>query len=291
MRLASFYSRGLTRVGVVRGEEIVDLAEADPQLPETMTGLLGAGPAALEAAHAAGRRSRAAGPLSGVRLAPPVPRPGKILAIGMNYRDHIAELGREPPAHQVWFNKQPGCVTGPYDPVERPVVSSALDYEGELCFVIGRRCRHVPRERAGEVIAGFCVGNDVSVRDWQMRTPTMIMGKGFDSHGPLGPWLTTADEVADPHDLAIRTHVNDELRQDGHTGEMIFDCYDQIAHLSQAFTLEPGDVIFTGTPRGVGAGHDPPRYLAAGDRVRIEIDGLGSLDNPVVDEDGATVIE
>jgi len=291
VRLASFRRKGGTRVGVVRGEEIVDLAEAAPDLPDTLTGLLGTARAGLEAADAAARRSRAAVPLSEVSLAPPVPRPGKVLAIGMNYRDHIAELGREPPAHQVWFNKQAGCVTGPHDPIERPVVSSALDYVGELCFVIGRRCRHVPRERAGEVIAGFCVGNDVSVRDWQMRTPTMIMGKGFDTHGPLGPWLTTADEVADPHDLAIRTSVNGDLRQDGHTAEMIFDCYEQIAHLSQAFTLEPGDVIFTGTRRGVGAGFEPPRHLAAGDRVRIEIDGLGGLDNPVVEEDGATVID
>jgi 2-keto-4-pentenoate hydratase/2-oxohepta-3-ene-1,7-dioic acid hydratase in catechol pathway len=165
-----------------------------------------------------------------------------------------------------------------------PRVSKALDYEGELGVVIGRRCRHVPRERARDVIAGYLVVNDVSVRDWQLRIPTWTMGKSFDTHGPLGPWLTTADEVGDPHALRLRTWVNGELRQDSNTKHLIFDCFALVEHLSTAFTLEPGDVVSTGTPGGVGIACKPPRLLQVGDVVRVEIDGLGLIENPVVDE-------
>jgi 2-keto-4-pentenoate hydratase/2-oxohepta-3-ene-1,7-dioic acid hydratase in catechol pathway len=175
-------------------------------------------------------------------------------------------------------------VTGPYDPVHLPRVSSALDYEGELAFVIGKRCRHVPRARAHEVIAGFCVHDDVSVRDWQLRVPTWTMGKSFDTHGPLGPWLTTSDEVGDPHALSIRTLVNGEVRQSSNTKELIFDCYTLVEHITTAFTLEVGDVIATGTPGGVGIGMKPPRMLVAGDVVRIEIQNLGFIQNEVVPE-------
>ena len=167
-----------------------------------------------------------------------------------------------------------------------PRVSSLLDYEAELAIVIGKRCRHVPVENAHEVIAGYTIANDVSVRDWQLRTPTMTIGKSFDTHGPLGPWIVTADELGDPHDLGIRTFVNDELRQDSNTGEMIFNCYEQVAHLSEAFTLEPGDVIATGTPAGIGAVRQPfpDGLLKVGDVVRIEIDGIGELQNTVIEE-------
>ena len=162
-----------------------------------------------------------------------------------------------------------------------PRVSAAVDYEGELGFVIGRRCRHVPRARAHEVIAGYLCVDDVSVRDWQMRVATWTMGKSFDTHGPIGPWITTSDEVGDPHGLRLRTWVNGELRQDSNTKQLIFDCYALVEHLSTGFTLEPGDVIATGTPSGVGAVMKPPKFLRAGDVVRIEIDGLGALENPV----------
>ena len=223
--------------------------------------------------------------LEDVRLLSPV-LPRKYLAIGLNYADHIAESGMEAPEFPIFFNKQPTCVVGPGDDVHMPRVSALLDYEGELAVVIGRRCRHVPANRAGEVIAGYTIANDVSVRDWQVRTPTMTMGKSFDTHGPLGPWLVTPDELGDPHDLTIRTWVNDELRQDASTREMIFDCYEQIAHLSTAFTLEPGDVIATGTPAGVGALRQPfpDGLLKTGDVVRIAIDGIGELRNPIVEE-------
>jgi 2-keto-4-pentenoate hydratase/2-oxohepta-3-ene-1,7-dioic acid hydratase in catechol pathway len=224
-------------------------------------------------------------PLDEVRLLAPV-LPRKFLAIGLNYADHIAESGMEAPEFPVFFNKQVTCVVGPGDDVHLPRVSNLLDYEGELAVVIGTRCRHVPAERAHEVIAGYTIANDVSVRDWQLRTPTMTMGKSFDTHGPLGPWLVTPDELGDPHDLAIKTYVNDELRQDGNTGEMIYDCYEQVAHLSQAFTLEPGDVIATGTPAGIGAVRQPfpEGLLKVGDVVRVQIDGIGELVNTVVAE-------
>jgi len=162
----------------------------------------------------------------------------------------------------------------------------AVDYEGELGMVIGRRCRHVPLERALEMVAGYTVVNDVSVRDWQRRSPTMMMGKGFDTHGPTGPWVVTVDEVGDPQGLAVRTEVNGELRQDGHTSDMIFSCAQMIEHLSAAFTLEPGMLVSTGTPAGVGAAHDPPKWLVAGDTVTVTVEGVGVLTNPVEDEPG-----
>ncbi|HZU78718.1 MAG TPA: fumarylacetoacetate hydrolase family protein, partial [Acidimicrobiales bacterium] len=185
--------------------------------------------------------------------------------------------------HQVWFNKQRTCVVGPGAPVEMPAVSDMVDYEGELAFVIARRCRQVPVADALSVIAGFTVMNDVSVRDWQWRTPTWTLGKSFDSHGPLGPCLVTPDEAGDPQDMTLRTWVNGELRQQGSTADMIFGVAEQIALLSTACTLEPGDVVSTGTPPGVGAGFDPPRWLRPGDTVRIEIDRIGVLENPVVE--------
>ena len=205
----------------------------------------------------------------------PVPRPPSFLAIARNYDAHVRELGHERPELQTWFSKQPTCVIGPGAAIEVPRVSDAVDYEGELGLVIGRRCRHVPAGRALEVVAGVTVVNDVSVRDWQWRTPTMMMGKGFDTHGPTGPWIVTVDEVEDLQDLAVRTWVNGELRQDGRTADMIFTCAQMIEHLSEAFTLEPGMLITTGTPAGVAAGQDPPRWLSAGDTVTVEVEGVG----------------
>ena len=221
-------------------------------------------------------------PLDSVRRHAPVPHPPAILAIGMNYRAHVAEMGREPPEYQYWFNKQRTSIAGPGDPIVLPTVSTMVDYEGELAMVIGRRCQHIPAARALEVVAGFTIINDVSTRDWQWRTPTFTVGKSFDSHAPCGPWLVTTDELDDPGHLALRTWVNDELRQDSSTADLIFGCAALIEYLTTAFPLEAGTVIATGTPAGVGAGFDPPRFLADGDVVRIEIEGIGSLVNPVV---------
>jgi 2-keto-4-pentenoate hydratase/2-oxohepta-3-ene-1,7-dioic acid hydratase in catechol pathway len=290
VKLCTFEHDGTLRAGVVLEDAVVDLSVAAPELPRDVAALLAAGPDALARAQSAAAAARERLPLAPLRLASPILRPPKFLAIGLNYADHVAESGQKPPAFPIVFNKQSTCVTGPHDPVQMPRVSSALDYEGELGFVVGRRCRHVPRARAHEVIAGYLVVNDVSVRDWQLRVPTMTMGKSFDTHGPLGPWLTTADELGDPHGLRLRTWVNGELRQDSSTKNLIFDCFALIEHLSTAFTLEPGDVVATGTPGGVGIAMKPPRLLRVGDSVRIEIEGLGALENQIVAEPDTTVL-
>ena len=284
MKLATFSQAGSTRIGVVRGDEIVDLSSAAPELPRDLIGFLAAGPGARQRAGEVASAGTARIPLADVKLESPILRPPKLLAVGLNYADHVAESGAQTPKLPTIFNKQSTCVTGPYDPVHMPRVSSALDYEGELAFVIGKRCRHVPRSRAPEVIAGYLICNDVSVRDWQLRIPTWTLGKSFDTHGPLGPWLTTSDEVGDPHGLSIRTLVNGEVRQSSNTKELIFDCYAIVEHLSTAFTLEVGDVISTGTPSGVGVAMKPPRMLVAGDVIRIEIEKLGFIQNEVVPE-------
>jgi 2-keto-4-pentenoate hydratase/2-oxohepta-3-ene-1,7-dioic acid hydratase in catechol pathway len=285
MRLVTFSDARSARVGVVTGDEVVDLSKV---APGQMLDFLAAGAGALDAARRAlGSAPRV--PLATVRLCAPVPRPPKFLAIFLNYPTHAAEVGQGAPDFPVFFNKQSTCVVGPADAIHVPPESALVDYEGELAVVIGRRCRRVPASRAAEVIAGYTITNDVTVRDWQVRAPTVTLGKSWDTHGPLGPWLVTGDEVGDPHALRLRTLVNGELRQDVGTGDMLVDCFRQVEFLSTAFTLEPGDVIATGTPAGIGAMQNPPRFLRAGDVVRVEIDGLGTLENPVVDEPRAAV--
>ncbi|MCP3937552.1 MAG: fumarylacetoacetate hydrolase family protein [Actinomycetia bacterium] len=219
------------------------------------------------------------------QLRAPIVRPPEFLAIGLNYRAHVAEGGRPDPTSPVVFNKQATCVNGPHQPVHIPADAPDLvDYEGELGVVIGKVCRHVPVERAREVVAGYLIVNDVSVRDWQMASPTMTMGKSWDTHGPIGPWFVTDDEIDDPMNLELRTIVGDDVLQQTNTGNMIFDIWTLIAYLSTAFTLLPGTIIATGTPEGVGVFRDPRRMLAAGERVRVEIDGIGAIDNPVITE-------
>ncbi len=280
MKLCRFATDRGAALGIVEGEEVADLSAADvPQEPAAALGAIGQDGLANLAA-AAPRL-----PLADVRLlAPAAPR--KYLAIALNYRNHIAEMGMEAPEVPVFFNKQVTCVVGPGAEIHMPKVSTFLDYEAELALVIGKRCRHVPAERAHEVIAGYTCANDVSVRDWQGKAQTMQIGKSFDTHGPLGPWLVTAEELGDPNDLAIRCYVEDGLRQDARTSEMVFDCFEQVSHLSEAFTLEPGDTIATGTPAGVGLGRQPVRdnLLHVGETVRVEIEGIGELVNSVVEE-------
>jgi len=279
-------SAELWRTGVLYGDEVVDLTDPEVGLPAEMTDLLVGGEGALDRASVAARSAARRLPLEAVDLLAPVPRPPKVLALGLNYAAHVAEMRRPPPEHQVWFNKQRTCVVGPGAGIEIPAVSDMVDYEGELAFVIGRPARHVPAAEAASFIAGFTVMNDVSVRDWQARTPTWTLGKSFDTHGPLGPWIVTGDEVGEPSGRRLRTWVNDELRQDASTGDMLFDCGAMVELLSTACSLEPGDVITTGTPPGVGASFDPPRWLRPGDVVRIEIEGIGVLENPVVGPTG-----
>ncbi len=290
MKLVTFTHAHRRRIGAVDNETVVDLAAAAPHLPQTMVGFLRGGADAMADVKRAVASGRNRLPLAGVRLEAPVPRPGKVLAIGMNYGDHVRETGRAAPEHQVWFAKQATCIIGPNDAIQIPTVSDKVDYEAELVVVIGRRCRHVPRARSFEVVAGYCCGNDVSVRDWQARSPTLMMGKGFDTHGPTGPWIVTPDEVANVQALGVRCVLNGQVMQNASTAEMIFDIGAQIEHLTAAFTLEPGDLIFTGTPAGVGNWRDPPVRLKPGDRVRVEIDGIGALENVCEAESGGTTI-
>jgi 2-keto-4-pentenoate hydratase/2-oxohepta-3-ene-1,7-dioic acid hydratase in catechol pathway len=280
---------GARNLGVVAGNEVADVRAVAPQLSPNAVDILSAGREGLDALAAALKTAPRL-PLSSVRLRAPVSRPGKILGIGLNYRAHAAETGREPPSVQTWFNKQATSINDPGGDVMMPAVSEALDYEVELVVVIGRRGRHVPRSRAHEIIGGYMVGCDYSVRDWQRATPTMIMGKGFDTHGPAGPWITTPDEAGDIASLKLTCHVNGEQRQNAICGDMIFDVPAQIEHLTKAFTLEPGDLIFTGTPAGVAAARQPPIFLKVGDRVRCEIGGLGFIEQTIGKESGETRI-
>lgn len=285
MKLVTYQYQGSVSIGKVEGDRVIDLPLSDPSLPATMLALLQGGEEAMTRAAAVKHGHVSA--LSEVTLLAPLPNPSKFLAIGMNYRKHVAEaakVGVQTPPTQVWFNKQVSCINGPFGDVYVPSVSEQLDYEVELCVVIGRRCRHVSREAASSVIAGYMVCNDVSVRDWQLATQTMTIGKSFDTCGPTGPWIVTPDELGDPHALRLRMWVNGELRQDDVTGSMIHDIHAQIAHLSTAFTLEPGDLLATGTPSGVGVAMSPPTWLRAGDVMRAEIEGIGAIENRVIAE-------
>ena len=286
MKLVTFSHRGYTSIGKVEGPTVVDLPASDPAIPRSMRDFLAAGPRTLDRARALNPENGVTFPLSDVRLEAPV-QPSKYLAIGLNYADHVAEanqIGYKVPDTQVWFNKQVSCVNGPFDPVHFPKVSDMLDYEAELGVVIGRRCHRVAVADARSAIAGYLVCNDVSVRDWQRRSPTMQLGKSFNTTGPIGPWIVTDDEVADPHALDIRMLVNGQVRQQSRTDRMIHNIYEQIAYLTTVMTLEPGDVLATGTPSGVGAAMSPPSYLKVGDVMRVEIDGVGHIENRVVAE-------
>jgi 2-keto-4-pentenoate hydratase/2-oxohepta-3-ene-1,7-dioic acid hydratase in catechol pathway len=216
--------------------------------------------------------------IASVRLLAPVPRPGKIFAIGLNYADHVAETGMATPASQIWFTKAGTSVNGPYDPVQIPRGSMMTDYEVEMVAVIGKGGRHISKEDAAAHVFGYCVGNDVTERAWQMRSPQFCLGKSFDTHAPFGPWITTSDVAGDVHNLGIRCFVNGDERQSSNTRHLIFKLWEQIAELSQAMTLEPGDVIFSGTPGGVGMAMKPMTMLKAGDVVRCEVDGLGHIE-------------
>lgn len=280
MKIARFTHGGSTRLGVVDGDTILDAGGNDPSLPTDLVDVL-AGPGLAAVGAAAEGAAEIA--LDAVRLEAPLAVPPTFLAIGLNYRAHVEESGMHKPDVPIVFNKQITCVTGPFDPIEVPTVAPDwVDYEGELGVVIGTRCRNVPAERAHEVVAGYVIVNDVSVRDWQRATPTMTMGKSWDTHGPIGPWLVTSDELTDPHSLALRTYVDGEIRQNGNTAQMLTDCWELIAHISTACTLLPGTIIATGTPEGVGFVMDPPGCLKPGSTVRIEIDGIGAIENPVV---------
>jgi 2-keto-4-pentenoate hydratase/2-oxohepta-3-ene-1,7-dioic acid hydratase in catechol pathway len=278
MKLCRFTHNAKTRIGKIEGDLVVDLS-AVPGVGDSMRALLAALPDIGPALAAAKGDTY---PLSEVRLEAPITDPQKYLAIGMNYKAHADEAragGVPVPTSQLWFNKQVSCINGPFDPIELPKVSDKLDYEAELAVVIGQRCHDVSEADALSVVAGYMVSNDVSVRDWQLRTPTFTLGKSFDTHGPIGPWITTADEIADPHDLIMSLTVNGHEKQRTNTLDMIYSIRQQIAYLATVMTLEPGDILATGTPAGVGIATQT--FLKAGDVVRVEIAGLGFIENTV----------
>lgn len=276
MKLATFTAGAAPELGAVVGDRIVPLNRAAPGLPADMIGVIRVWPTAQAEVRRIADGGAGALALDSVRLLAPIPRPGKIWAIGLNYADHIAESGVETPPNQVWFTKAGTSVTGPFDPVQVP--TAFCDYEVEMVVVVGAGGRNISRADAPGAVFGWCVGNDVTERMWQHRTPQWSLGKSFDTHAPFGPWITTADEVADPHDLGLRCLINGETRQNSNTKHLVFDVWAQIEHLSTAMTLEPGDVIFTGTPGGVGAAMDPRKFLKAGDVMRCEVDGLGAIE-------------
>jgi 2-keto-4-pentenoate hydratase/2-oxohepta-3-ene-1,7-dioic acid hydratase in catechol pathway len=290
VKLATILTHDGPRTAVVDGDEVIDLSTVASDIPTDMVRLLEAGDTVFDRIREAINAGVPRLPLAQVTLTAPV-RPRKFWAIGLNYADHVAESGLPMPESLTVFAKAITSVVGPYDDVERPAVSEMLDYEGELGFVIGRRCRHVGADGAAAVIAGYLVVNDVSVRDWQVMTPQWDLGKSFDTHGPIGPWIVTPDEIGNPHALDLRTYVNGELRQSSNTRNLIFDCFRQVEIISQVCTLEAGDVVATGTPSGIAAGMEGRPWLTPGDRVRVEIDGIGAIENEIVQEvsDGTLV--
>ena len=280
MKIARFTHRGgPPRIGAVDGDEVVSLDRllvGDDVVAAAMLD-----PGTRDAAVVGAERLA----LDAITLLAPVARPPKFFAIGLNYLDHIEEGGRPVPEHPIFFNKQSTCVNDPFGDIPIPAVApNAVDYEGELGLVIGKECRSVSAANAPLVVAGYTIVNDVSVRDWQRRSPTMTLGKSWDGHGPMGPWLVTTDEILDPHGLRMKTFINGELRQDTTTDLMVFNCWQQIETLSTVCTLEVGDVIATGTSSGVAAYFDPPKFVVDGDVCIIEVEGIGSLENTYVNE-------
>jgi 2-keto-4-pentenoate hydratase/2-oxohepta-3-ene-1,7-dioic acid hydratase in catechol pathway len=270
----------------VSGGEYVDVNAADPEMPASVRGLLNLGLEWQRRAWSSLARGAVRHDPAHVRLLAPVPDPRKIICIGLNYRDHAAESGVPVPAEPILFSKYPTSLIGHGETIILPAVSQEVDYEAELVVVIGRGGRHIPRARAFEHVGGYAVGHDVSARDWQLNKPgkQWMAGKTFDTFAPVGPVLVTPDEIPDPHKLGIRLRLNGQTMQESNTSQLIFGVDELIAYLSQVFTLEPGDLIFTGTPPGVGMARKPPVWLKPGDTVEVEIDHLGTLRNNVAAE-------
>ena len=283
MQLVTYHSdRGL-RLAAIRGQEYVDLQDADPAIPATMIDFLAGGETMRDRAASAAARGKGLS-RDDVRLSAPIPAPQKIFCVGLNYADHARETGKEAPAEPVIFNKFVTAVCGDGDPIKLPKLSREVDYEAELVAVIGRGGRHIPRGSALAHVAGYCCGHDVSARDWQLRKPggQWLLGKSFDGFAPMGPALVTADEVGDAGNLRIQLRLNGRVMQDSTTAQLIFSVAELVAYVSGVCTLAPGDVIFTGTPPGVGAARKPPVFLQAGDAVEVEIERVGVLRNRVI---------
>lgn len=286
MKLVTFERGAETAVGVLEDGEVTDLGLAAPDLPGTVRDLLAAGPTALERASRAASSAERRHPLEKLTLLPPVPDPGKVICLGLNYAEHAAESGHEPPEHPTVFLRSRTSLVGHGSPIVRPRLSDQLDFEGELAVLIGRRAHHVSEREALAHVAGYACFNDASVRDVQYWTSQWTLGKNFDRTGSFGPALVTADELPPgAAGLRIRTRLDGRVVQDATTADMIFPVARIVSLLSEVCTLEPGDTLITGTPSGVGKARTPPLWLRPGDVVEVEIEGVGTLRNPLVDED------
>jgi 2-keto-4-pentenoate hydratase/2-oxohepta-3-ene-1,7-dioic acid hydratase in catechol pathway len=280
MKLASFIANDKSTYGLLAGDELLEPGDAfRVRYPDLRAAI-----AAAVLEELASGEIAASYAVDSVQFLPLIPNPDKILCVGVNYRPHIEEMGRDIPDHPVVFVRFPGSQTGHGQPVLRPTVSESFDFEGELAIVIGKPARHVSRVDALDYIVGYCCFMDGSVRDWQKHTMQFTPGKNFDSSGSMGPWLVTSDDVPDPSVLTLTTRVNDEVMQQGQLSDLVFDIPGLIEYCSTFTELLPGDVIATGTPGGVGAARTPPRWLKAGDSVEVDIPGVGLLANPVADE-------
>jgi 2-keto-4-pentenoate hydratase/2-oxohepta-3-ene-1,7-dioic acid hydratase in catechol pathway len=283
MRIITFEAGGQTHPGVILGDFALDLAAAGFSTVHDLIKHNVVGQSQLEkliAEAPIAARYR----LGDIKLLAPLPQPKKLICVGLNYLDHAKETGAEVPKVPTIFNKFATAVIGPGDNIVLPKVSKAPDYEAELAFVIGQGGRHIAAENWADHVFGYTIVNDVSARDYQKATSQWLMGKTFDTFAPLGPWIVTADEIPDPHVLDIQLDIDGEVLQKSNTRELIFKIPELIAFLSSVFTLEPGDIVSTGTPAGVGFTRNPPRFLRAGEEVTVKIQGIGELRNPVVAE-------
>ena len=285
MKLATILTDRGPRAALAVSGGLVDLHAADPSIPDSLPGILAAGSECLERVAACAQADPTLAE-DQARFLPVIPCPQKILCVGLNYADHARESGAEVPEEPVIFSKFASALTGHGQPIELPRASAEVDYEAELVVVIGRRGKHVPEDQAMDYVAGYACGHDVSARDWQLRKPggQWLLGKTFDTFAPVGPYLVTRDEVPDPHQLDIQLRLNGQTMQSSNTRELIFSIPRLIAYISQVMTLEVGDLIFTGTPPGVGFSRKPPVFLKPGDVAEVEIQHLGVLRNPVVAE-------
>jgi 2-keto-4-pentenoate hydratase/2-oxohepta-3-ene-1,7-dioic acid hydratase in catechol pathway len=285
MRLITYHGLDGPRVAGMRDNQFIDLNHADPGVPACIKALLAQGPDGMGRAQAAMASGKPI-PLEGFRPAPPIPQPEKIICVGLNYADHAKETGAKSPPEPILFCKFSSSVCGNGQPIVLPRISQEVDFEAELVAVIGRGGRHISRQKAMEHVGGYCCGNDVSARDWQIRKPggQWLLGKSFDTFAPIGPAIFTADEIPQPGNLKIQLRLNGQVMQKSSTAQLIFAIDYLVSYVSDICTLAPGDLIFTGTPPGVGFARKPPVFLKPGDMVEVEIEKLGILQNPVVAE-------
>ncbi|PPR76877.1 MAG: Ureidoglycolate lyase [Alphaproteobacteria bacterium MarineAlpha2_Bin1] len=287
MKLCTFEINNKSKLGIIRDKAVIDLSIIDPKFNTDMKTLFDNWEILKTELEQISNKNIQNYSIDEVRVKAPINNPQKFLAMGLNYHKHIEEVrerGVQVSDYQLWFNKQVSCINGPFDNIEIPIVSDQLDYEVELAMVIGKKSRHLDIEEAKNSIAGFMICNDVSVRDWQFRTQTLTLGKSFDTHGPIGPYIVTPDEIGDPHNLKIECKVNNEIRQSANTNDLLYSCYDLLVYLSKVMTLMPGDIISSGTPSGVGVAMQPQSFLKVNDKVKCTIENIGYLENMVVKE-------